>query len=564
MPNAYSYIRMSTDAQLQGDSYRRQAELSATYARDHGLTLMEGFKLEDIGVSAYRGDNLKHGALGKFVDAVKNKKIPKGSYLLIESLDRLSRASLNEALELFLGIINSGVNIVTVADGQRYTTGQANNTQQILMSIFIMARANEESDTKSRRLGEAWKQKRKKIASVKLTARCPAWLRLSKDKSKFEEIDDKVSAVKSIFAEAARGKGSYLITKHLNASKAPTLTGARIWSESYVTKILKNRAVLGEFQPHVIKKGKREPEGEIDYNYFPRIITEEQFLVVSHGRRTRAISSGGRRGGNQTNLFTHMTECRSCGSPFRYINKGIGEGQYLQCLASFNGEGCSSKMWRYSDFETTFLTFVRELDLRSVFTTTKDIEMEERLTVSLRINAERITNHEEAIGNLIRHVAEHTNQKALIYGEIERRQAEIEKHQSEIEAVEQQLKATKRSDISEEEIAAYIADVRKPGADRVSLSNKLRQIVSKIVIDTRQFQFILVQFQNGSEQFICPHPLNPSKIIFNETTNVGGDRRIDFFTGKTFHQRKGESLFRHGKYRIRPIHNRIVWRRLSR
>src|SRR5437588_1867563 len=90
-PQAYSYIRMSTDVQLKGDSLRRQLEKSRAYAESHNLELVEDFRLEDLGVSAFKGANADNGALGKFLEAVRANAIQKGSYLLVESLDRLSR-----------------------------------------------------------------------------------------------------------------------------------------------------------------------------------------------------------------------------------------------------------------------------------------------------------------------------------------------------------------------------------------------------------------------------------------------------------------------------------------
>ena len=53
-PRAYSYIRMSTDVQLKGDSRRRQLEKSVEYATQNGLDLLDGSQLEDIGISAFR------------------------------------------------------------------------------------------------------------------------------------------------------------------------------------------------------------------------------------------------------------------------------------------------------------------------------------------------------------------------------------------------------------------------------------------------------------------------------------------------------------------------------
>ena len=63
-PKAYSYLRMSTDLQLKGDSRRRQLEASKAYAEANDLTLADDAQLEDIGVSAFRGANVRDGTLG--------------------------------------------------------------------------------------------------------------------------------------------------------------------------------------------------------------------------------------------------------------------------------------------------------------------------------------------------------------------------------------------------------------------------------------------------------------------------------------------------------------------
>src|SRR5688572_8784897 len=107
-PKAYSYVRMSTEGQLQGDSLRRQLERSKEYAAEQGLDLDER-TFSDIGVSAYRGKNLKQGALSRFLEAVRSKKITAGSYLLVESLDRFSRDEVASAHSEFMQLIKAGI-----------------------------------------------------------------------------------------------------------------------------------------------------------------------------------------------------------------------------------------------------------------------------------------------------------------------------------------------------------------------------------------------------------------------------------------------------------------------
>lgn len=121
MAKAYSYIRFSTPDQIKGDSLRRQLELSERYVRENNLTLDTSLTLHDLGLSAFHGKNVEKGALGAFLTAVDQGKVRPGSFLLVESLDRLSRAQVIDALGLFTSILNNGITIVTLSDGQVYS-----------------------------------------------------------------------------------------------------------------------------------------------------------------------------------------------------------------------------------------------------------------------------------------------------------------------------------------------------------------------------------------------------------------------------------------------------------
>ena len=167
-PRAYSYVRMSTDEQLKGDSLRRQMETSAAYAAEHGLELVDESRLQDIGVSAFKGANVADGALGRFLAAVKANKVPRGSFLLVESLDRLSRQAPFKSFAIFSEIIGAGINIVTLTDNRVYNS--APDLGDLVSSLVVMSRAHEESQTKSLRGREAWANKRKRALTPALWA----------------------------------------------------------------------------------------------------------------------------------------------------------------------------------------------------------------------------------------------------------------------------------------------------------------------------------------------------------------------------------------------------------
>jgi hypothetical protein len=346
-------------------------ELSRDYAASHGLDLAGGAELEDIGISAFKGANVSEGALGRFLDAVRSGTVKPGSYLLVESLDRITRQNLLQAQALFLSIIGAGINVVTLADNKLYRAG-TNDLGDLVLSLAILSRSHEESLTKSHRLSKKWKEKRVQAAAlVPMTKWCPAWLRLDDDRARFVPIPERVEVVRKIFEDAASGLGMYAITRRLNEEGVPTFKSSKGWYTSYVAKILNNRAAIGESQAHTrAEDGKRVPAGEPNRAYFPAVISEELFYRAQLGKSERRLNGAGRKGTNFTNLFSGLATCAYCGSPVRLENKGDGPkgGKYLMCDGALRNVGCPSRRWRYQEFEDSFIAFVEEVDLESLVT----------------------------------------------------------------------------------------------------------------------------------------------------------------------------------------------------
>ena len=68
----------------------------------------EDLALSDLGISAFKGKNATEGALAAFLIAAKEGRIPRGSILLVESLDRLSRNTITDAVALLTSIVRAG------------------------------------------------------------------------------------------------------------------------------------------------------------------------------------------------------------------------------------------------------------------------------------------------------------------------------------------------------------------------------------------------------------------------------------------------------------------------
>lgn len=84
-----------------------------------------------------------------FINAVKAGVISSDSWLYVENLDRLTRQDVMTALNLFTSLLKLGLTIVTGMDGKIYTEESiSNNVNDLIMSLFLFSRANEESLTK--------------------------------------------------------------------------------------------------------------------------------------------------------------------------------------------------------------------------------------------------------------------------------------------------------------------------------------------------------------------------------------------------------------------------------
>ncbi len=394
---AYSYVRFSTREQRTGDSQRRQRELSDKYAADHDLEIDKSLTLEDLGISAFDSSNVERGALGVFLEAVRTGRIKPGSVLLVESLDRLSRASVPKALPLFMDLIGAGITIVTLADGMEYSEQSVqNNWTQLIMSLTIMARAHEESAMKSKRLSSVWAEKKRKAIEKVVTSRVPGWLTVEDGKIVIDE--PKAAIVREIFRLIRSGYGLHLVERKLNKERVPSFGGrANGWHKSYLTKLVGNRALIGEYQPMIGKAGARKPSGDTVKGYYPPILSESEFFAAQKAVEDRS-NKGGRKGNGISNIFSGLCRCGYCGGPMRYVNKNAAtRWQYLVCSDAKRGLGCKHVPWLYHEIENVILSNLSSLDIAAIL---KD-DTAQRAKDALEAEKAQLSAVRKAVRNLL-------------------------------------------------------------------------------------------------------------------------------------------------------------------
>ena len=365
---AYLYIRYSTDEQGSGDSARRQLALGTEYAAKNGLLLPKEHILEDFGISAFRGANIKTGKLGQFMKMLAGGEIKPGTILLVEDIDRLSRQTPVDAVFQFYDLLQKGVKIVTLRDGRIYEKSTT-DLGSLVTSFVTISRANEESNIKSMRGAQAWKRKRERAKEKKLTKACPKWVKPDENLTAFHLIPERAAVVKQIIDWSLAGIGIDATATRLNRDKIPTFGRSTGWEKSTITNILTSPAIFGVYQPHTKHKEiKRRPAGDPVPDYFPAIIDEQTYLRIQKGRKSRRILGMGRKGNSYSNLFTKIAVCGECGQPMLFEKKGQPPRsyKYFYCRG-YRRQKCDAKPWRYDLFERAFLTHVKDLDFSSLF-----------------------------------------------------------------------------------------------------------------------------------------------------------------------------------------------------
>ena len=371
MPKAYSYIRMSTPEQITGDSLRRQIAAADAYALRKGLEIEQRF--DDIGVSGFRGKNAQIGALKNFLEQVESGKIAKGSYLIVESIDRLSRDKVSNALALLTSIIHAGIVVVALSENKEFSTKNVDDDSFSLMyALLSMVRAHDESRRKSSMLGAAWSEKRSEARKIgkPLTKLAPAWLKMKSDRLGYEIIHERAEIVRRIFDEILAGRGAGSIAKDLTMNGPKPWGRSKVWNESYIKKIADSLAVFGDYQPHVYKEDdqgnlKRVPEGEPIVGYYPAILDKETFLRAKIAMRQRRVTGRGRKGAAFRNPLTGLMKCR-CGSGIQFIDKGKlpKGGTYLRCSQAVRKGDCTCPAYKFDVVLQVIIGCVKQLDVR--------------------------------------------------------------------------------------------------------------------------------------------------------------------------------------------------------
>jgi DNA invertase Pin-like site-specific DNA recombinase len=363
-PAAYSYVRFSTPEQRKGDSLRRQVEATVKWCEGNGARLDTSLTFHDLGKSAFLGEHRKNPdrhALAAFLKMVEGGRVPRGSYLVIESLDRLTREHVRAGLMLLLGLIEAGIRIVQLSPSELVYDDKSDE-MALMLAIVELSRGHRESKRKSDLIGPAWR--RKKVAAREgkiLTHRLPAWV---EDKGgRLALIPGAAATVRLIYQLSAAGYGVPAILKRLTREGVPAIGRNGTWNRSYVSLILRDRRATGELQP---RRGK-DKDGEAIPAYYPAVVTEDEWHAARAGMTQRRRNPG-RTGKSHVNIFAGLMRHARDGDTYMMTQRlsrapGKPTTKYA-VLVNGNGDQCKTTGYSipYLPFEDAILSRLREID----------------------------------------------------------------------------------------------------------------------------------------------------------------------------------------------------------
>lgn len=372
-----AYTRFSTKKQESGDSIARQHAAALKWCAAKGLELDTELTFDDAGKSGFKGHNSKKGALRVLVDMCSDGRIPKGSYILFEAFDRMTRMPLPEAQSLFSELLGTGVVVVTLNNGKEWRQKNLRDISDYLFSILDLFRGNQESERKSEMLISAFKSARENGEKWKF-ASLPGWIAKEggKKDGDFVVKTELAQSVTKVFELASLGFNSKNIALRANSEGWPIpsrLQRSKVWTASMPRRLLLNRAVLGEHEHLQYYIAHEDDEGDvtIEYltrgistgiivpDYYPRIISDELWTAARLG--IKASGAAPKRDYNKLNFWSGKLFCGTCGSTMHRRQDILRSGDAIKgsiyCSSSREGRA-DCKVMSFRKFDATVLNAI--------------------------------------------------------------------------------------------------------------------------------------------------------------------------------------------------------------
>lgn len=336
MKKAYLYIRFSSKRQELGDSVSRQIKRAEEFCSFRNLELSD-VTFEDLGVSAFK-EGGKRPALVDLIECVRSGKIEQGSYILFEDTDRLSRQGFKVALDLTHDLVNSGVYMVTMGNGQIYDASNIGNLSSTLPLLLDADRARMESERKSVLVRSA----KAKIRDNKvIKGKQPFWITIVDGEP---TLNEKAEIAEKMIEYRLQGCSAQKVAKLLNQAGYKSPTGKQIGA-ALVKITIANTALYGA-KTYNVTKGTTLTPVQIEDGLYPPLCTRSVWKSMQYNK---AEGNFGKR--SKTSPFSMLFKCWKCGSALT-SRTTYRKGQmyvYRRCIGNLEGRCDQGNLYRSVD-----------------------------------------------------------------------------------------------------------------------------------------------------------------------------------------------------------------------
>lgn len=362
----FSYGRFSFRTQKDGRSEPRQVRAAHRWAKRNKVRLDRELSMFDEALSAYWGDHVMKGALGRFVALCGTPRVPPGSVLIVENFDRLSRQEPDDAWELFRSILLKDVDIVVLSMGKTFTRASLNSFEDRIVVQAAQKRAHEESATKAERLKDVWAARRRKARKGRFRpTKLPAWVRKVKvdGRKRLELVPERVAVILEMVRLSELGEGGNAIAAALNARRDewPCWLKCGHWENWSVNYVLRQPALWGGWQAQ-----RRQPGGKRFVNVgepipdcYPPVIDRER-----HDRLVRALSARrqptGRKANPERTTLRGLVRDARTGRPLRLRATGVRPNGRLPLYLDRETDTGRSLVVDYHALESAVLRVVQQ------------------------------------------------------------------------------------------------------------------------------------------------------------------------------------------------------------
>lgn len=484
--------------------------------------LDESLVLSDLGISAYTGDNVSKGALSGFLKAMEIGRVPQGSILLVETLDRLSREALPEAVALLTSIVRGGVRVISMIDRHEWNNETIENTGSFLWSVLLFSKAHAESSHKAKRISDQFQAKRKARLPVVSKGHGPGWAVARADRQGWQLVEDKAAVVLKIFQLAVAGLGGIAISRKANEERWPIPwrerknTNTR-WEHTAISRLLRDRRTLGEWQPKKMVSGVLTPDGDPVADYFPQVVSDELWHQVQVALSTR-VGRPPRIRGLQADVFAGLLYCK-CGERMeRKPPTARGYPRYY-CLGRKHGMSTCPAL-----AEAVLLGSVLSVIAQLEQAAFNPDSLAEQLREELLVNRSRLKEL-EANGQRLVDAIEGAGHSKLLLDRLAANEKETGKVKAAIDRADSTLRVAPVLDplfgTRLAEMAAAAVTDKKDVAGRQRIALALQQTVNRI---TWRHTVIVVDAKSGATFMMNP-PLGSLKRAKNRHAGKPGKPR---------------------------------------